>query len=120
LLGEGCPKQALAKIVTHWLYQIGRELRYLNARISSAQLIRQADPTSKTVSIGATVSVIDKHGASFIFTIISEDEADIKLAKISWISPLTNALLDKHLGDEVIWKRPMGDLNVEITEITTI
>ncbi|MFT7413900.1 MAG: transcription elongation factor GreB [Methylophagaceae bacterium] len=39
---------------------------------------------------------------------------------MSWVSPLANALLDKHLGDEVTWKRPMGDLNVEISEITTV
>jgi transcription elongation factor GreB len=100
------------------LNQIGRELRYLNARLASAQLIRQADPNSNTVSIGSTVTVIDEHGASYTFTIVGEDEADIKLGKISWISPLANALLDKHLGDEVTWKRPIGDLNIEIIEIT--
>jgi transcription elongation factor GreB len=100
--------------------QIGRELRYLNARLASAQLIGKGDPKSNIVSIGATVTVIDEHGASYTFTIVGEDEADIKLAKISWVSPLANALLDKHLGDEVTWKRPMGDLNVEISEITTV
>ncbi|MDO7596985.1 MAG: GreA/GreB family elongation factor [Pseudomonadota bacterium] len=102
------------------LNQIGRELRYLNARLASAKLIRQADPKSNTVSIGSTVNVIDEHGASHTFTIVGEDEADIKLGKISWISPLANALLDKHLGDEVTWKRPIGDLNVEISEIRTV
>jgi transcription elongation factor GreB len=100
------------------LNQIGHELRYLNARLASAQLIRQADPNSNTVSIGSTVTVIDELGASYTFTIVGEDEADIKLGKISWISPLANALLDKHLGDEVTWKRPIGDLNIEIIEIT--
>jgi transcription elongation factor GreB len=102
------------------LNQIGRELRYLNGRLASAQLIRQADPKSNTVNIGSTVTVIDEHGASYTFTIVGEDEADIKLGKISWISPLANVLLDKHLGDEVTWKRPIGDLNVEISEITTV
>lgn len=102
------------------LNQIGRELRYLNARLASAQLIRQGDPESNTVSIGSTVTVIDEHDASYTFTIVGEDEADIKLGKISWVSPLANALLDKQLGDVVTWKRPMGDLNIEIIEITTI
>ena len=102
------------------LNQIGRELRYLNARLASAQLIRQTDLDNSKVSIGSTVTVIDEHGASYTFTIVGEDEADIKLGKISWVSPLASVLLDKHLGDEVTWQRPMGDLYIEIIEITTV
>jgi transcription elongation factor GreB len=102
------------------LNQIGRELRYLSARLASTRLIRQADPKSNTVSIGSTVTVKDEHGVSYTFTIVGEDEADIKLGKISWVSPLASALLDKHLGDEVTWQRPIGDLDIEIIEITTV
>ncbi len=102
------------------LNQIGRELRYLNARLATAQVIRQAEPKSNTVSIGSTVTVIDEHDTSYKFMIVGEDEADIKLGKISWVSPLASVLLDKHLGDEVIWQRPMGDLNIEIIEITSV
>ena len=64
--------------------------------------------------------MIDEHDTSHKFTIVGEDEADIKVGKISWISPLANALLDKNLGDIVSWKRPMGDLDVEIIEIKTL
>jgi transcription elongation GreA/GreB family factor len=39
------------------------------------------------------------------------------MAKISWVSPLANALLDRVIGDEVLWKRPNGDLYVVIEEI---
>lgn len=103
------------------LNQIGRELRYLNARLASAKLIRQSEPENKkVVSIGSTVTVIDEHDTSYKFMIVGEDEADIKLGKISWISPLASVLLDKHLGDQVTWQRPMGDLNIEIIEITTV
>ena len=100
------------------LNQLGRELRYLNARIASAQLIRPTDPHTEIVGIGSTVTVLDDDDTSYLFTIVGEDEADIKLAKISWVSPLANALLDKHLGDVVTWKRPMGNLDVEIIKIT--
>jgi transcription elongation factor GreB len=102
------------------LNQIGRELRYLNARLATAKLIRQTDPENNTVSIGSTVTVIDEQETSYQFMIVGEDEADIKLGKISWVSPLASVLLDKHLGDEVTWQRPMGDLNIEIIEITTV
>jgi transcription elongation GreA/GreB family factor len=99
------------------LNQLGRELRYLNARLATAQLIRPLDPKSNNVSIGSTVKVMDENNINYIFTIVGEDEADIKSGKISWISPLANSLLDKDLGDKVNWKRPMGDLNIEIIEI---
>lgn len=99
------------------LNQLGRELRYLNARLANAQLIRPLDRNSNNVSIGSTVKVMDENETNYTFTIVGEDEADIKLGKISWISPLANVLLDKFLEDEVIWRRPIGDLSIEIIEI---
>jgi len=102
------------------LNQIARELRYLNVRLASAKLISQTDSGNNTVSIGSTVTVTDEEGTSYKFRIVGEDEADIKSGKISWVSPLASALLDKHLGDEVTWQRPIGDLNIEIIEITSV
>ena len=99
------------------LYQVGRELRYFTARIANAQLIPGVAQDDDVVSIGSTVKIIDENDNTYEFTIVGEDEADIKLAKISWVSPLARALLGRGLGDAVIWKRPMGDLNVEIDEI---
>ena len=99
------------------LNQLGRELRYLNARLANAQLIRPHDRNSNNVNIGSTVKVMDENETNYTFTIVGEDEADIKLGKISWISPLANALLDKFLEDEIIWRRPIGDLSIEIIEI---
>lgn len=95
------------------LAQIGRELRYLTARISTAKVVQS--PQNKTiVKIGAFVKVIDEESTEYQFTIVGEDEADIKQGKISWISPLAKALLDQELGDEVIWRRPDGDRVIEI------
>lgn len=75
------------------LNQIGRELRYLNARLATAQLIRQTDPESHIVSIGSTETMIDEHDTSHKFTIVGEEEADIKVGKISWILLLASASL---------------------------
>ena len=98
------------------LAQIGRELRYLVARIATVQVVQI--PQDKTiVKIGAFVCVIDENDNEYQFTIVGEDEADIKQGKISWISPLAKALLDSNLGDEVLWNRPNGDLVVEIATI---
>jgi len=98
------------------LAQIGRELRYLVSRIATAKVVQI--PQDKTiVKIGAFVCVVDENDKEYQFTIVGEDEADIKQGKISWISPLSKALLDRSLGDEVLWKRPNGDLIVEIAVI---
>ncbi len=98
------------------LAQIGRELRYLTARISSAKVV--STPSDKDiVKIGASVHIIDEDNNKYQFQIVGEDEADIKSGKISWVSPLAQALLDQEQGDEVLWKRPSGDLLVEIDKI---
>ncbi|OUR89558.1 hypothetical protein A9Q92_00815 [Methylophaga sp. 42_8_T64] len=98
------------------LAQIGREVRYLTARISTAKVVQT--PHDKTiVKIGASVKIIDEAGNSYQFLIVGEDEADIKQGKISWVSPLAKALLNRELGDEVQWERPSGDLIVELKAI---
>ena len=98
------------------LAQIGRELRYLTARISTVKVA--PIPQDKTiVKIGASVNIIDDKSREYQFQIVGEDEADVKLGKISWVSPLASALLDRALGEEVLWKRPSGDLVVEIDKI---
>jgi len=98
------------------LAQIGRELRYLTARISTTKVV--LIPQDKTiVKIGASVNIIDDESREYQFQIVGEDEADVKLGKISWVSPLASALLDRALAEEVLWKRPSGDLVVEIDKI---
>ncbi|HLD09673.1 MAG TPA: GreA/GreB family elongation factor, partial [Methylophilaceae bacterium] len=70
-----------------------------------------------TVLFGATVTVEDDDGEPQVFTIVGEDEADIAAHKVSWVSPLAHALLGHKVGDSVIWKRPAGNMTLEITEV---
>ncbi len=99
------------------LAQIERELRYLQARIKSALLSDLKGQHETIVRIGATVTVMDEQENVYQFSIVGEDEAAISAGKISWISPLAKVLLGKECGDTVVWKRPVGDLSVEIDEI---
>lgn len=98
------------------LVQLGREMRYLNARISTAKIVSKPQD-KKIVKIGANVSFVDEQSNEYQFQIVGEDEADIKLGKISWVSPLASASLNRELGEEVLWRRPSGDLIVEIATI---
>jgi transcription elongation GreA/GreB family factor len=36
---------------------------------------------------------------------------------VSWVSPLARALLGARTGDSVVWRRPAGDLEIEVARI---
>ena len=99
------------------LAQLERALRYYQARIQSAIVVRTERLDKDRVAIGATVTAVDSTGKKHRFTIVGEDEAAIDEGKISWVSPLAKVLIGKKVGERVIWKRPIGDLSVEILEI---
>lgn len=98
------------------LAMVNRDLRYVAARLESA-LVTQPDSNSKSVVFGATVSVEDETGNSHTYEIVGEDEADIKANKISYISPLSRALIGHQLDETVIWLRPAGNQTLTITAI---
>ena len=96
---------------------IDRDLRYLSAKLENAILVDHAQQTKESVLFGATVDVEDDEGNIHRFSIVGEDEADIAANKVSWASPLAKALIGHKVGENVVWKRPAGDLNLEIIKI---
>ena len=48
---------------------------------------------------------------------MGEDEADPKVGKISYVSPLAEALLDARVGATVVWRRPAGSRELTIEAI---
>ncbi len=104
-------------IANQRLGMVERDLRYFQARLEQVILVDPATQPGDTVVFGATVSVEDEDGASHIFTIVGEDEADIAANKVSWASPLARALIGHKVGESVTWLRPVGNLVLEITAI---
>ena len=51
------------------------------------------------------------------YEIVGEDEADIHQGKVSYLSPLAEALIGAKLNDEVTWEKPMGDTYLTIQKI---
>ncbi len=94
-----------------------RDLRYFRARLQTAQVIEAPAAGVSRVRFGSTVHFVDDDSQEHHFRIVGEDEADIAQGLISWTSPLARALLGQGLGDAVRWRRPAGDLEIEITEI---
>jgi transcription elongation GreA/GreB family factor len=97
---------------------IERDMRYYAARIESAILAAPKDEDHGTVLFGAKVTVKDEDGMSSTFEIVGEDEADIHQGKVSYLSPLAEALIGSKVSDEVTWEKPMGDTYLTIQKIT--
>lgn len=94
-----------------------RELRWLEARIASAIVVDPAHQPADHVAFGASVDVIDEHGVAATYRVVGEDETDAEHGSVSWLSPLARAVLGAKVGEEVLWRRPAGDLRLEIVGI---
>jgi transcription elongation GreA/GreB family factor len=105
-------------IIKQKIAMIERDMRYYAARIESAILTEPKDEDHSTVLFGARVTVEDEDGKVSMFEIVGEDEADIHQGKVSYLSPLAEALIGSKLGDEVTWEKPMGDSYLIIQKIT--
>jgi len=99
------------------LKQVERDLRYFQVRLERAIVVDPATQPAGEVHFGASVRVQDESGEAHQFTIVGEDEADAAKGKISWDSPLARAMIGARVGEHVEWKRPVGDLGLEITSI---
>lgn len=104
-------------VVSQRLGMVERDLRYFEARLEQVIVVEPSAQPSDKVLFSATVSAEDEDGELQVFTIVGEDEADIAAHKVSWVSPLARALLGHKVGDSVTWRRPAGNMILEITKI---
>ena len=100
------------------IMRVEREIRYYFSRIDSAIVIYPNQQPFNTILFSARVDVEDEKSNGHTFEIVGEDEADIKLRKISYISPLAKALIGSKIDDEVKWEKPSGDEYLIIRKIT--
>lgn len=92
-----------------------RELEY---KLSNAQIIDVSKLTNEKVVFGATVTLADTDsGETKKYTLIGQEEADLKKGKISVQSPVGKALIGHKVGDVVTIKTPAKTVEYEIQEI---
>ena len=94
-----------------------RDIRYLESRLRSAILIDAAPLPLTEVAFGLCVTVATPEGQETAYTIVGEDEADAPQNLIAPHSPLARALIGAAVGDAVIWRKPSGAQQLEITRI---
>jgi transcription elongation factor GreB len=64
------------------------------------------------------VTVEDEEGRTKRYRIVGADEWDSKRSEISMNSPMGKALLGKQLEDEVMVRRPIGDIYLTIVDVS--
>jgi len=100
------------------LREVERDQRYFNAQLERAMIVDPGGQPRDEVHFGADVGIVDEDDKEHRFSIVGDDEADVTAGKISWASPLAKALMGAHVGDTVVWRRPAGETQVEIVDIT--
>lgn len=91
----------------------------LEGKLSNAQII---DPTlldaEDRVVFGASVHLMDLATDETVrYQIVGDDEANIKLGKVSVNSPIARALIGKELGDVAEVQAPGGIREYEILDV---
>ena len=101
------------------LREIDRRIRFLLKRLESATVVAPADQENvEQVFFGATVTVCDVDSEiESTYQIVGVDEANASEGRISWIAPLSRALLKAREGDVVRFASPAGLREIEVLEI---
>lgn len=87
--------------------------------VANARLLEEANVDISKVSILCTVKIKNKkNGATMVYTLVSEEEADLKAGKISVKSPIGSGLLGKKVGELATVDAPAGKLEFEIIDIS--
>jgi transcription elongation factor GreA len=87
--------------------------------LSNARLIDESTLDLSKVLILSKVKLKNmSNGVEMTYTLVAENEADLKAGKISVDSPIGKGLLGKKLGEMAEIKVPSGIIKFEIKEIT--
>ncbi|NTW99059.1 MAG: transcription elongation factor GreA [Geobacteraceae bacterium] len=93
-------------------------IQEINGKLARAHVVDLSGLTPDKVVFGCTVTVYDTASEEEVtYKIVGEDEADIKLGKISCTSPVGKALIGHKLDDSVRVIVPSGTKEYEIIDI---
>ena len=86
--------------------------------LSNVRIIDESKLDSSKILILSKVKIKNTaNNAIMSYTLVAENEADMKSGKISVSSPIAKALLGKKVGDIVEAIVPNGKVNLEVMEI---
>ena len=96
-------------------------IQELESKLALAQIIDVAKMSGDTVKFGATVTIVNEDtDEESRYQIVGEDEANVKLGKISITSPIARAMVTKGVGDGFEVMAPGGAKAYEILAVEFI
>ena len=94
------------------------QINKLEEVISNARIIDESQLDTSKVLILSTVKIKNQKTSDVMeYTLVSENEADIREKKISVDSPIAKGLLGKKAGDKAEIKTPAGVMEFEIIDV---
>ena len=95
------------------------KINQLKLAIAEAKVIDTSRLSTEAVQILSTVEMTNMaNNTKMRYTIVSENEAYIKVGKISIKTPIAQGLLNKKVGDVVEIAIPRGTIKLRIDKIT--
>lgn len=94
-------------------------IKEIEGKLADSQVIDiKSIPQTGKVVFGATVTLFNVDTEETVtYQIVGDDEADVKVKKISYASPIAKAIIGKMEGDEVTIKIPSGEVAYEIETV---
>lgn len=90
-------------------------------KLAMAEVVDPKAIKSERIVFGATVELIDvETDEKVIYQIVGIDESDVKLGKVSILSPIARAMIGKTKGDSVVVQSPKGDKEFEVLDFKFI
>ena len=89
--------------------QVEATIGDLEDRISRAQIIDPTTLSGDRIVFGATVTLLDDRDKPIRYQIVGQTEADAKVGRISYNSPLGRALIGRKVDEEIEVTVPSGD-----------
>ena len=89
--------------------QIEAQIADLEDRLARALVIDPTPLSGDKVVFGATVSLVDEDDRKIRYQLGGQTEADAKVGRISYNSPLGRALIGRQVGEEVEVTTPSGE-----------
>jgi transcription elongation factor GreA len=97
--------------------QVEATIADLEDRLSRALVIDPKTLSGDKIVFGATVTLVDEDKKKVRYQLVGQTEADARVGRISYNSPLGRALIGRQVGDEVEVTTPSGDRYYQIKAI---
>jgi len=100
--------------------QIEAQIGDIEDRLSRALVIDPTTLSGDKIVFGATVTLLDENEKQVRYQLVGQQEADARVGRISYNSPLGRALIGKEVGEDVEVTTPGGDRYYEVAKIEFI